>query len=249
MPPAQDVPHPHSVHLSPDNRFLLVNDLGSDRISVFPVDPATARLGPPALFSNNRPGSGPRHIAFHPNGRWLYSINELDSTIDRFLWTTTSSRTDAPGPAGQHRRARQNHRPQLPRRQKHRRRGRHLARRQLPLRQQPRRGLAGRLQHRSRRRRAHPRAAHLLRRQDPAPLHPRPLRTLAPLRQSGLRLHHHLPPRLCLRPHRRPHPDHPPRLPHVLPSSRSTSGLGAPIFATASSSLKMIAASAGSPVP
>jgi 6-phosphogluconolactonase len=93
----QDVPHPHSVHISPDNRFLLVNDLGSDHISVFAIDPATARLGPPALFSNDRPGSGPRHIAFHPNGRWLYSINELDSTIDRFLWTTTSSRTDPQG--------------------------------------------------------------------------------------------------------------------------------------------------------
>jgi 6-phosphogluconolactonase len=93
----QDAPHPHSVHLSPDNRFLLVNDLGSDNISVFPIDPATARLGPPALFSNDRPGSGPRHIAFHPNGRWLYSINEMDSTIDHFLWTTTSSRTDPQG--------------------------------------------------------------------------------------------------------------------------------------------------------
>ena len=93
----QDIPHPHSVHLSPDNRFLLVNDLGSDHISVFAIDPATARLGPPALFSNDRPGSGPRHIAFHPNGRWLYSINEIDSTLDRFLWTTTSSRTDPQG--------------------------------------------------------------------------------------------------------------------------------------------------------
>lgn len=101
----QDAPHPHSVRLSPDNRFLLVNDLGSDAISVFPIDAATARLGPPALFSNNRPGSGPRHIAFHPNGRWVYSINELDSTIDRFLWSTTSSLTDPQGQlvyTGQH---------------------------------------------------------------------------------------------------------------------------------------------------
>lgn len=93
----QDVPHPHSVHLSPDNRFLLVNDLGSDAISVFAVDPATARLGEPALFNNGREGCGPRHIAFHPNGRWVYSINEIDSTIDQFLWTTTSSRTDPKG--------------------------------------------------------------------------------------------------------------------------------------------------------
>jgi 6-phosphogluconolactonase len=93
----QDVPHPHSVHLSPDNRFLVVNDLGSDAISVFAIDPATAHLGPPALFTNDRAGVGPRHIAFHPNGRWIYSINEIDSTIDHFLWTTTSSRTDPQG--------------------------------------------------------------------------------------------------------------------------------------------------------
>jgi 6-phosphogluconolactonase len=92
----QDLPHPHSVHLSPDNRFLLVSDLGSDEISVFPVEPG-AHLGQPALFTNDRPGSGPRHIAFHPNGRWIYSINEIDSTIDHFLWTTTSSRTDPQG--------------------------------------------------------------------------------------------------------------------------------------------------------
>jgi 6-phosphogluconolactonase len=92
----QEEPHPHSVHLSPDNRFLLVNDLGSDTISVFTVEPG-ARLGEPKLFPNDRPGCGPRHIAFHPNGRWIYSINEIDSTIDHFLWSTTSSRTDPEG--------------------------------------------------------------------------------------------------------------------------------------------------------
>ena len=92
----QDVPHPHSVHLSPDNRFLLVNDLGSDAITVFAIEPE-GRLGSPALFTNDPPGCGPRHIAFHPNGRWVYSINEIDSTIDHFLWTTTSSRTDPQG--------------------------------------------------------------------------------------------------------------------------------------------------------
>ena len=93
----QDIPHPHSVHLSPDNRFLLVNDLGSDAISVFSIDTADARLGEPKLFTNDRPGSGPRHIAFHPNGRWVYSINELDSTIDHFLWSTTSSHSAPQG--------------------------------------------------------------------------------------------------------------------------------------------------------
>ena len=92
----QDVPHPHSVHLSPDNRFLLVSDLGSDAITVFPVEPG-AKLGTPVLFQNDRAGCGPRHIAFHPNGRWVYSVNELDSTIDLFHWSETSSRTDPQG--------------------------------------------------------------------------------------------------------------------------------------------------------
>jgi 6-phosphogluconolactonase len=92
----QELPHPHSVHLSPDNRFLLVNDLGSDAISVFAVEPG-ARLGEPKLYVNDRPGCGPRHIAFHPNGRWIYSINEIDSTIDHFVWSETSSRTDPQG--------------------------------------------------------------------------------------------------------------------------------------------------------
>jgi 6-phosphogluconolactonase len=92
----QDIPHPHATTLSPDNRFVLVNDLGSDAISVFSFDPATAQLSAPALFEA-RPGSGPRHMVFHPNGRWIYSINEIDSTIDHFLWTTTSSRTAPQG--------------------------------------------------------------------------------------------------------------------------------------------------------
>lgn len=84
-------PHPHSTMLSPDNRFMLVNDLGHDSIDVFPIDTATAKIGTmePHRFTNNHPGSGPRHIAFHPNGRWVFAINELDSTIDRFLWQTT----------------------------------------------------------------------------------------------------------------------------------------------------------------
>jgi 6-phosphogluconolactonase len=85
----QDASHPHCATLSPDNRFLLVCDLGTDHITVFVIDPDTGHLTNPKLFTNNRPGSGPRHIAFHPNGRWVYGINELDSTIDRYLWTAT----------------------------------------------------------------------------------------------------------------------------------------------------------------
>jgi 6-phosphogluconolactonase len=87
--PHQEDSHPHCAVLSPDGRFLLVADLGTDHVSVFVVDPETARLTGPHLFTNNHPGAGPRHIVFHPNARWVYIINELDSTIDRCLWTAT----------------------------------------------------------------------------------------------------------------------------------------------------------------
>ena len=87
----QDGPHPHCATISPDNRFLVVCDLGHDRISIFEIDgePAKLETDEPHLFSNNRPGSGPRHVVFHPNQRWVYVINELDSTVDHFLWTAT----------------------------------------------------------------------------------------------------------------------------------------------------------------
>jgi 6-phosphogluconolactonase len=99
FPGRQDTTHPHSVFVSPDDRFLIVNDLGNDALSVFAIDPITAQLTPATpLLTAMRSGSGPRHIAFHPNGRWLYSINELDSTIDHLLWTTTHSH---PHPQGQ----------------------------------------------------------------------------------------------------------------------------------------------------
>ena len=85
----QDQPHPHCVTISPDNRFLLVCDLGTDHITVFVIHPETGQLSDPKTFTNDRPGSGPRHIAFHPNGRWVYGINEIDSTLDHYLWTAT----------------------------------------------------------------------------------------------------------------------------------------------------------------
>ena len=84
----QDAPHPHCAILTPDDRFLLVNDLGNDNIVTFPVDAATAHLGPPHVHQR-RAGSGPRHLAFHPNGRWIYCIDELDNHIDQLLLNTT----------------------------------------------------------------------------------------------------------------------------------------------------------------
>jgi 6-phosphogluconolactonase len=83
----QTTAHAHGAVVSPDNRFALVNDLGSDKIMVYKLDPATAKLTPnDPPFYQAKPGSGPRHTTFHPSGRWAYSINELDSTITTMSW-------------------------------------------------------------------------------------------------------------------------------------------------------------------
>jgi 6-phosphogluconolactonase len=85
----QDMPHPHSATISPDNQYLLVCDLGTDHINIFAIHTDTGQLSDPRPFTNDHPGSGPRHVVFHPNGRWVYGINEIDSTLDHYLWTAT----------------------------------------------------------------------------------------------------------------------------------------------------------------
>jgi len=87
----QASPHAHGVAIAPDNRFALINDLGTDRIMVYKLNAVTAELTPnDPPFCSTAPGSGPRHLAFHPNGKWAYSINELDSTITQFRWNAAS---------------------------------------------------------------------------------------------------------------------------------------------------------------
>jgi 6-phosphogluconolactonase len=79
--------HAHGVAISPDNRFVLINDFGADRIMIYKLNAATAELTPNTTpWFQTTPGSGPRHTAFHPSGKWAYSINELDSTITQMSW-------------------------------------------------------------------------------------------------------------------------------------------------------------------
>ncbi len=83
----QAQPHAHRVTVSPENRFLLVNDLGLDKIHIYRLDAATAKLtpnDPPAW--NAVPGSGPRALRFHPSGKWAYCVNEIKSTVDVLRW-------------------------------------------------------------------------------------------------------------------------------------------------------------------
>lgn len=81
-PQRQGEPHPHSANFTPDGRLVIVPDLGTDELVAYDFDPQTARLqrrGDPQV--KMPPGSGPRHMTFHPNGRWAYVINELASTV------------------------------------------------------------------------------------------------------------------------------------------------------------------------
>ncbi len=85
--PRQQSPHAHCVDFSPDNRYLISADLGTDQVDVFRVDPQSAALkaNDPA-FAKVNPGAGPRHFAFHPNAKYGYVINELQSTVTAFDW-------------------------------------------------------------------------------------------------------------------------------------------------------------------
>ncbi|OIN60544.1 3-carboxymuconate cyclase [Arsenicibacter rosenii] len=81
----QEKPHIHSAIVSPDNRFVYVSDLGTDKIYSYAIDKATGKVKPAATpFVSERPGSGPRHFVFHPNRRFAYGVQELTSTVAVF---------------------------------------------------------------------------------------------------------------------------------------------------------------------
>ena len=79
----QDSPHAHWVGFSPDNRFAFVPDLGLDKVVIHKVNLATGGLAPHG-FGALPGGAGPRHMKFHPNGKWIYVINELDLSVSVF---------------------------------------------------------------------------------------------------------------------------------------------------------------------
>jgi 6-phosphogluconolactonase len=92
-PKRQQKPYPHCIMVSPDDRFVLVSDLGLDQILVYRFDPEKGSLAPnDPPFVRLSPGAGPRHFAFHPNGRFLYSINELQSTVTAFAFDVSAGR-------------------------------------------------------------------------------------------------------------------------------------------------------------
>jgi 6-phosphogluconolactonase len=84
-PTRQSTAHAHFASFSPDNRFAYINDLGGDCIHIYKPNPATAEMKPAGIY-RGAPGSGPRTLHFHPNGRTAYSMNELVSTVDVLDW-------------------------------------------------------------------------------------------------------------------------------------------------------------------
>jgi 6-phosphogluconolactonase len=83
----QEGPHAHWIGTSPDNRFVLAVDLGLDQVIVYGFD-ASKGIFTPMLsgFAKVKPGAGPRHLAFHPNGKFAYVLSEMESSVTVFSY-------------------------------------------------------------------------------------------------------------------------------------------------------------------
>ena len=86
-PQRQEGPHAHSVNFDKAGRILIAADLGIDKLMLYRYNVDNGELTanePP--FASLAPGAGPRHVAIHPSGRFIYSVNELASTVTAFAY-------------------------------------------------------------------------------------------------------------------------------------------------------------------
>ncbi len=87
----QKEPHAHCIVVSPDNKYAFAADLGTDQVFCYKLDPAAAKLTPnQPPFARSPAGAGPRHLAFHPDGKRLYAINELQNSVTVFDYAADS---------------------------------------------------------------------------------------------------------------------------------------------------------------
>jgi 6-phosphogluconolactonase len=83
----QSGPHAHETVVSPDDRFVLAADLGLDKVFTYRLDPAKGGLAPgEPPFATIAPGSGPRHLAFRPDGKFVYVLKEMLSAVVVFRY-------------------------------------------------------------------------------------------------------------------------------------------------------------------
>lgn len=74
-------PHAHGTFVSPDNRFVLAPDLGLDKVMTYRIDPQGTMPPSDPPFFKAAPGAGPRHLAFHPNGKFVYILTEMGINV------------------------------------------------------------------------------------------------------------------------------------------------------------------------
>ena len=83
----QEAPHAHMVYFSPDKKYVLANDLGTDKVYVYENKP---NVGNEVLMLKSsidvKPGSGPRHLIFSKDGKYVYVLQELDGTVTSFSY-------------------------------------------------------------------------------------------------------------------------------------------------------------------
>jgi 6-phosphogluconolactonase len=83
----QEGPHVHMVHFSPDKKHVFVNDLGTDAIYIYSYDPnGGSKTLTLKETIKTKPGSGPRHLAFNPNGIFFYVLHELTGALDVYSY-------------------------------------------------------------------------------------------------------------------------------------------------------------------
>lgn len=90
----QDASHAHWVGFSPDNRFAFVPDLGLDKVVIYRHDAERSSIQPSG-FAVLPAGAGPRHMKFHPNGRWVYVLHELDLKVTAFDYDSEAGTMEA----------------------------------------------------------------------------------------------------------------------------------------------------------
>jgi 6-phosphogluconolactonase len=86
----QKGPHAHCIKLDHSNRHAFAADLGTDKVMLYRFNSLTGKLDPAKQpLVDLHPGAGPRHLTLHPNGKYLYVINELDSSLTTFRYDSS----------------------------------------------------------------------------------------------------------------------------------------------------------------